>query len=676
MKNTNYILSLFFAIFSLLDLNAQSTEKIITNIIEGSDNVLSIYVTEEKQVLIKNEINSKGNSINIHYGVPQNFVDQILEDLEKATKSNKELISSKKKIEDYLNTKIREFKELEKEFSLLKSSQPKEIISKIEMLIENGLLNDATVEIQNIKRKVKNDLSLVFLVEARLQLINGDIIEAGDSFYEAVKLSKNKDTCLKYADYLKRTTRNEEAIYYYSFAIEFPMDKREKAEVELNMGECFFFIGDNELDQSNCGFNFIMEYASSMGVNAREFLLINNSNKVDFFFPFIFNSEFTNRIKSPKETIKKEVIDNSKSKAVNHILSASNYYLDESDTLNIIRCFKALGYIYMMDYDDYEMSQQYFENNLAYFPKAEKYEQDRIDALGQYVSASKCWVRYVIEPDLEKFDSLQYLISLEERMKRILSFNEEYKELYKKYTSDVSKIDITKFYAFTTGLQGSRWLDKTYSIVVYYKDIASGHSMYKEGEKLSSIDEKDGAIICYLNALKFYGNKVQDTINSDNVNVFLNTIEIYKKLSFLEKENEKKIYYCIKRISLIESILEHNSFEPDVVRKLKNNAASTCGNLSWYYLLSEQFKESEEQATKAISLNPNAEWVFTNLALSKLLNNKFDEAKKIYLSMQTKNYQNDESKTYGDIFLEDIAEMEKNGIFHKDFGRIKEELKQ
>ena len=200
--------------------------------------------------------------------------------------------------------------------------------------------------------------------------------------------------------------------------------------------------------------------------------------------------------------------------------------------------------------------------------------------------------------------------------------------------------------------------------------------MYKEGEKLSSIDEKDGAIICYLNALKFYGNKVQDTINSDNVNVFLNTIEIYKKLSFLEKENEKKIYYCIKRISLIESILEHNSFEPDVVRKLKNNAASTCGNLSWYYLLSEQFKESEEQATKAISLNPNAEWVFTNLALSKLLNNKFDEAKKIYLSMQTKNYQNDESKTYGDIFLEDIAEMEKNGIFHKDFGRIKEELKQ
>lgn len=105
-----HITSIILILLFISSSSAQQTEKIINNIIEGNNNVLSIYANEEKNVLIRNNINTKGNSINIHYGVSQKFVDKVLLDLEESKKANANILLSKRQIENYLKTKVFEYK--------------------------------------------------------------------------------------------------------------------------------------------------------------------------------------------------------------------------------------------------------------------------------------------------------------------------------------------------------------------------------------------------------------------------------------------------------------------------------------------------------------------------------------------------------------------------------------
>lgn len=99
--------------------------------------------------------------------------------------------------------------------------------------------------------------------------------------------------------------------------------------------------------------------------------------------------------------------------------------------------------------------------------------------------------------------------------------------------------------------------------------------------------------------------------------------------------------------------------------------------LSWYLLLNRKFKEAEQAAREA--LNPGfkkpegydreIEYAKANLALALLLQDKYAEAKLVYGSLKGKTYMND--TTYVSMFLDDIAQMEKAGITHKDFEKIK-----
>ena len=100
-------------------------------------------------------------------------------------------------------------------------------------------------------------------------------------------------------------------------------------------------------------------------------------------------------------------------------------------------------------------------------------------------------------------------------------------------------------------------------------------------------------------------------------------------------------------------------------------------SLSWYLLLGRKFKEAEQAAGEA--LNPGIkkpvgydaelEYANANLALSLLLQDKYEQAKAIYASLKGKAYT--DGTTYISMFLDDMAEMEKNGITHKDFEKIK-----
>ena len=66
-----------------------------------------------------------------------------------------------------------------------------------------------------------------------------------------------------------------------------------------------------------------------------------------------------------------------------------------------------------------------------------------------------------------------------------------------------------------------------------------------------------------------------------------------------------------------------------------------------------RFKESEQYATEALTINPNRLRVFSILAAAQLFQGKSDEAEMIYVS-----FKND----LKDIFLQDLNAFETAGV--------------
>lgn len=102
----------------------------------------------------------------------------------------------------------------------------------------------------------------------------------------------------------------------------------------------------------------------------------------------------------------------------------------------------------------------------------------------------------------------------------------------------------------------------------------------------------------------------------------------------------------------------------------KNNAiidstalARACGNLSFYLLFNRQFEDAEQYAQEGLKLDKKEDWIYTNLALSKLLGGKKEDALELYREMKDKDYTEDDStgdevKKFRDAFLNDIVDME------------------
>lgn len=118
----------------------------------------------------------------------------------------------------------------------------------------------------------------------------------------------------------------------------------------------------------------------------------------------------------------------------------------------------------------------------------------------------------------------------------------------------------------------------------------------------------------------------------------------------------------------------------DCIKKGKFSNVLSFGHdlnsLSWYLLLSKKFAEAEQAAREALSpgfaktgsYDKEMEYANANLAAALLLQNKFEEARKVYVSLKGKSYGD---RTYVSIYLDDIAQLEKAGIMHPDFNKIK-----
>jgi WD40 repeat protein len=102
--------------------------------------------------------------------------------------------------------------------------------------------------------------------------------------------------------------------------------------------------------------------------------------------------------------------------------------------------------------------------------------------------------------------------------------------------------------------------------------------------------------------------------------------------------------------------------------------SSDLSGISWPLLQNRKFKTSLEAITLAVKADSTNPFVYTTLPLAMVLNNRFDEASKLYLKYYKVFMFTNAYKSYRVTYLEDIADLESRGITHPDFVRVKELL--
>ncbi|QGY47284.1 tetratricopeptide repeat protein [Maribellus comscasis] len=185
------------------------------------------------------------------------------------------------------------------------------------------------------------------------------------------------------------------------------------------------------------------------------------------------------------------------------------------------------------------------------------------------------------------------------------------------------------------------------------------------GKLLIKQNKKAEAIEYYQLAVNILHNLHVITGNNDYKNYadyYTNIIADFNKTNTDHRIAEQ--LELIKRYKLEE--------QTDSIAYLR---ASAYGNLSWYYLFSQEFVKAEEAARKSLAFGKETEWVNTNLAHALLFQGRFEEAKEIYQTFKDKSYRQDKSKTYKDFFLQDLKELEEAGITHPDMEKIRTLLK-
>jgi len=96
--------------------------------------------------------------------------------------------------------------------------------------------------------------------------------------------------------------------------------------------------------------------------------------------------------------------------------------------------------------------------------------------------------------------------------------------------------------------------------------------------------------------------------------------------------------------------------------------SSTHGNLSWYYILEGDYKESLENAKKGLALFPENTWIKTNEAHAYLLNGDLEKAKSIYSQYKDSIIHNDK---FNEVCLKDLQKFSERGIAIPNYEEIK-----
>jgi len=211
---------------------------------------------------------------------------------------------------------------------------------------------------------------------------------------------------------------------------------------------------------------------------------------------------------------------------------------------------------------------------------------------------------------------------------------------------------------------------KTYlsNVATTLNNLGTLHSTIKEYPK--ALEEFEEVLEIYRNLVvenpKAYTSYVAKTLN--NLAILHKNINKYPQ-ALEELEEALEIYKTLAH--------ENPQVYLSDLTTTSNNLLNTHGALSWEYLLTKEYAQSEQSARYALKLD-SASLAKINLAHALLLQNHFPEAEKIYKELSQTIYENNE--TYTQMLLEDFEALDAAAAIPEErkgnVEKIKEILKQ
>ena len=162
-----------------------------------------------------------------------------------------------------------------------------------------------------------------------------------------------------------------------------------------------------------------------------------------------------------------------------------------------------------------------------------------------------------------------------------------------------------------------------------------------------------------------------ELLNINDYNELLESAFLFYNHFMQNKEISLKLKFPDKALQLYNKILNFN----EVDKQTKSDIAQNCGGFSYLLILEKEFKDALRAAQIAKEADPSYLLTYTNLALSYLFTDQFEEAKEVYLEWKDKPY-DEEFETFKDVFLADLEDLEQTGITHPDFEKIRRLLEQ
>lgn len=133
----------------------------------------------------------------------------------------------------------------------------------------------------------------------------------------------------------------------------------------------------------------------------------------------------------------------------------------------------------------------------------------------------------------------------------------------------------------------------------------------------------------------------------------------------------------IKGLDLNHLLLDDVSYmlkTKKLTRGEKNAISLTASNSSFKLIENRKFNLAERMALLAPKADPHNKILYTNLALAYLLNNKWEKAKEVYVTW--KDSVDNLNRSMKKLFLQDLDDLERKGITHPNFKKVRELLKQ
>jgi hypothetical protein len=203
------------------------------------------------------------------------------------------------------------------------------------------------------------------------------------------------------------------------------------------------------------------------------------------------------------------------------------------------------------------------------------------------------------------------------------------------------------------------------------------NKVYEFTELVYTIKDKNARKIYANNlgryVLKFEGKLTlsqkmdYEMIDIDDFNTLSDQNEIFNGAHILFEyatntdDPSKRNKYLRNSLNLYEKLIKEDSIEIN-----REDIAMDCSNNSRTLLHKKEFNIAMDFINLAIKTDPEIPIIYTILPLCYLLNNRWNDAEKIFLKYKDKKYQD---KTYKDVFVSDLHELEKNGINHQDFDK-------